>query len=105
MKFLVSLHDSYAVVRSQLLFQSPLPSTGKVFSLLLQDESQRSLINAICISIDSQVMVLEQYVNQSSKPGSTYTNRFTKQKEKVDAICSHCGYSGHLVDKCFQLIG
>jgi hypothetical protein len=105
MKFLVGLHGSYSAVSSQLLFQSPLPFMGRVFSLLLQDESQRSFTNAVGISIDSQAMVPEQYVNQSSRPGSTYTNRFTKQKGKVDAIYSHCGYLGHLVDKCFQLIG
>jgi hypothetical protein len=105
MKFLVGLHGSYYAVRSQLLFQSPLPFMGRVFSLLLQDESQRSFTNAVGISIDSQAMVPEQYVNQSSRPGSTYTNQFTKQKRKVDAIYSHCGYLGHLVDKCFQLIG
>jgi hypothetical protein len=92
MKFLMGLHDSYSAVRSQLLFQSPLPFMGRVFSLLLQDESQRSFTNAVGISIDSQAMVPEQYVNQSSRPGSTYTNRFTKQKGKVDAIYSHCGY-------------
>jgi hypothetical protein len=39
MKFLMGLHDSYSAVRSQLLFQSPLPSMGRVFSLLLQEES------------------------------------------------------------------
>ncbi|KAF5469796.1 hypothetical protein F2P56_010356 [Juglans regia] len=101
MKFLVGLHDSYSAVRSQLLFQSPLPSMSRVFSLLLQEESQRSLTNAIGISFDSQAMVAEQ----SSRTVSTNNTRFTKQKGKSDAICSHCGYSGHLVDKYFQLIG
>jgi hypothetical protein len=67
MKFLVGLHDSYSAVRSRLLFQSPLPFMGRVFSLLLQDESQRSFTNAVGISIDSQAMVPEQYMNQSSR--------------------------------------
>ena len=101
MKFLVGLHDSYSAIRSQLLLQSPLPSMSRVFSLLLQEESQRSLTNAVGISIDSQAMVVEQ----SSRIVSTSNTQFTKQKGKSDAICSHCGYSGHLVDKCFQLIG
>ena len=97
MKFLVGLHDSYSVIRSQLLLQSPLPSMSRVFSLLLQEKSQRSLTNAVGISIDSQAMVAEQ----SSRTVSTRNTQFTKQKGKSDAICSHCGYSGHLVDKCF----
>ncbi|KAL6320900.1 hypothetical protein AAG906_010709 [Vitis piasezkii] len=95
MKFLVGLHDSYSAIRSQLLLQSPLPSMSRVFSLLLQEESQRSLTNAVGISIDSQAMVAEQ----SSRTVSTSNTQFTKQKGKSDAICSHCGYSGHLVDK------
>jgi len=53
MKFLVGLHDSYSAVRSQLLLQTPLPSMGRVFSLLLQEESQRSLTNTVGIPIDS----------------------------------------------------
>ena len=101
MKFLMGLHDSYSAIRSQLLLQSPLPSMSRVFSLLLQEESQRSLTNAVGISIDSQAMVVEQ----SSRIVSTSNTQFTKQKGKSNAIYSHCGYSGHLVDKCFQLIG
>jgi hypothetical protein len=62
------------------------------------------LTNQVGISINSQAIVTEQSMNQSFRPGLTYTNWFTKHKGKFDAICSHCGYSGHLVDKCFQLI-
>jgi hypothetical protein len=102
MKFLVGLHDSYSAVRSQLLLQSPLPFIGKVFSLLLQEESQRSLTNAVGVSIDSQAMVAEQYVNQSSRPVLTYANRFTKQKGKFDAICSHYDIQDTLLINAFS---
>ncbi|KAI3457340.1 hypothetical protein Pfo_014003 [Paulownia fortunei] len=70
-KFLVGLHESYAQIRSQLLLSSPIPSLAKVYSLLLQEETQRGL-------------------NNSNQP-----------KPK----CSHCGFSGHTVDKCFKIIG
>ncbi|XP_073260909.1 uncharacterized protein [Populus alba] len=105
MKFLVGLHDSYSSVKSQLLLQTPLPSMGRVFSLLLQEESQRSLTNAAGIPIDCQAMIAEHYRNQNSKSGSNYTTRFAKHKGKTEATCTHCGYPGHTVDKCFQLIG
>ncbi|XP_073263057.1 uncharacterized protein [Populus alba] len=105
MKFLVGLHDSYSSVRSQLLLQTPLPSMGRVFSLLLQEESQRSLTNAAGIPIDWQAMIAEHYHNQNSKSGSNYTTRFAKHKGKIEATCTHCGYPGHTADKCFQLIG
>jgi len=41
----------------------------------------------------------------NSQSGSTYVTRFAKQKGKSEATCSHYGYPGHLVDKCFQIIG
>ena len=70
MKFLVG-HDSYSAVRSPLLLQSPLPSIGRVFSLLLQEKSQRSLTNAIGVPFDSHAMVAEQSMNQSFRLGPT----------------------------------
>jgi hypothetical protein len=78
---------------------------GKVFSLLLQEESQRSLTNMVGVSIDSHAMAAGQYHNPNHRSGSTYVTRFSKQKGKSEATCSHCGYPGHLVDKCFQIIG
>ncbi|KAF5445279.1 hypothetical protein F2P56_034343 [Juglans regia] len=101
MKFLIGLHDSYSMMQSQLLFQSPLSSLNKVFSLLLQEESQRSLTNVVGISLDSHAMITAQSQRQTPTNGA----RFTKPKGKVDVVCSHCGYNGHLADKCFQLIG
>lgn len=47
LKFHVGLNESYAVVRSQLFLAVPLPTIAKVFSLLLQEESQRQLTNSV----------------------------------------------------------
>ncbi|KAG7960006.1 hypothetical protein I3843_10G099300 [Carya illinoinensis] len=74
---------------------------GKVFSLLIQEESQRSLTNAVHIPLDSHAMVAAQPFTQTSSNAV----KFSKVRGKTDVICSHCGFSGHLVDKCFQLIG
>ncbi|XP_057953950.1 uncharacterized protein LOC131148241 [Malania oleifera] len=88
-------------MRSQLLLQSPLPSMSKVFSLLLQEESQRSLSNVVGISIDSHAMNAAQTQRSVAMSGI----RFTKPKIKGNVTCSHCGCNGHLADKCFHLIG
>lgn len=97
MKFLINLHDSYSTIRSQVLLLSPLPSMGKVFSLLLQEESQRSLTNSIDLSLDSHVMA----TTQPSRYLNTNDFKFIEAKGKSDVICSHCGYSGHLAGKFF----
>ena len=57
------------------------------------------------IPVDSHAMVVAQYHNPIPRTGSTYVTRFAKQKGKSEVTCSHCGYPGHLVDKCFQIIG
>lgn len=43
MTFLIELHDYYSSIRSQFLLNAPLPPLAKVYSLLLQEESQRKL--------------------------------------------------------------
>lgn len=40
--FLMGLNDSFAQVRGQILLMEPLPLINKVFSLVQQDEKQRS---------------------------------------------------------------
>ncbi|XP_073138349.1 uncharacterized protein [Henckelia pumila] len=43
MQFLMGLNDSYAQVRAQVLMIYPLLSISKVFSLVIQEERQRSI--------------------------------------------------------------
>ena len=42
MSFLMGLNDSFAQIRGQLLFLDPIPPINKVFSLISQEECQRS---------------------------------------------------------------
>ncbi|KAF5458830.1 hypothetical protein F2P56_022831 [Juglans regia] len=101
MEFLIGLHDSFSAVRSQLLLLSLLPSMCKVFSLLVQEKSQHSLTNAVHIPLDSHAMAAAKPSTQTSSNAV----KFSKVRGKSDIICSHCGFFGSLVDKCFQLIG
>ncbi|KAL5573787.1 hypothetical protein UlMin_023384 [Ulmus minor] len=43
LQFLMGLNESFSQVRAQILMLDPLPSINKVFSLIVQDERQRSL--------------------------------------------------------------
>lgn len=38
MSFLMGLNETYTTVKGQILLMDPIPSLGKVFSFLLQDE-------------------------------------------------------------------
>ena len=100
LKFLVGLSDSYGLVRSQLLLAVPLPSMAKVFSLLLQEESQRQLTNFT--SNDTHALLAKHY----TQPNQNKQSKFIKDKLKKSSLhCTHCGYNGHTIDKCFQLHG
>jgi hypothetical protein len=43
MQFLMGLNESFAPVRGQILFMDPMPPINKVFSLIRQEERQRSI--------------------------------------------------------------
>lgn len=101
MKFLIGLYDSYSTICSQLLLSSPLSFMGKVFSLLLQEEGQRSLTNFVGLSLNSHAMTAIQRSNQATSKHF----KSSKPRGKSDVICSHHGYNDHTTYRCFQLIG
>ena len=43
MSFLIRLNDSYSQVRGQLSLMDPFPPINKVFSLISQEESKRTV--------------------------------------------------------------
>ncbi|XP_057962256.1 uncharacterized protein LOC131153819 [Malania oleifera] len=77
LKFLVGLNDSFAAVRSQLLLMVPLPSMSKVFSLLLQEESQRQLTNSSTYN-ETHALMLHGY-----PPG------WNRQKGRRNEVSAH----------------
>jgi len=44
MQFLTGLNESFSVVKTQILLMDPLPPINKVYSLVVQEESQNSLL-------------------------------------------------------------
>ncbi|MED6111214.1 hypothetical protein PIB30_117973 [Stylosanthes scabra] len=100
MLFLMGLNDSLANVRGQILLLDPLPSIGKVFSLVLQEEKQRALTT-------SQPSLHAAFAVKPSLPSPKPTpSSNSKPKGKKDCPqCAHCGFLGHIEDKCYKLHG
>lgn len=74
-------------------------SKTKVFSLLLQEESQRQLKNSV--TYNEMHALMAKKLNQQN-----YQPKSFKDKLKTFALhCTYCCYNGHRVDKCFQLHG
>ena len=92
MQFLIGLNDSYSSIRSQILLQEPLLSLSKVFSLIVQEERQRTLGVRPMASVDT--------FNSTS-----YSSVCAVSSKTKHPICSHCNIAGHTVDKCYKLHG
>ena len=102
MKFLMGVNESFSQVRSQVLLMDPIPSLRKVYSLMIQEETQRSISNACVVKVDSTVL--------AAKVSTDQVNHVTNLvnfggKGKDIPICTHCGKTGHTVDKCYKLHG
>ena len=93
MSFLMGLNETYTTIRGLILLMDPIPSLGKVFSLLLQDEKQRKVGKKN--TIESSALAVK--ANGSSKS-------FNKAKSGRPQ-CTHCGVLGHVADKCYKLHG
>ena len=102
MKFLMGVNESFSQVRSQVLLMDPIPSLRKVYSLMIQEETQRSISNACVVKVDSTVL--------ATKVSTDQVNHVTNLvnfggKGKDIPICTHCGKTRHTVDKCYKLHG
>ncbi|KAL5579671.1 hypothetical protein UlMin_012113 [Ulmus minor] len=96
LQFLMGLNESYAHIRAQILMQDPFPPINKVFSLVVQEERQRGLTSSSLSESASFVV----HAGNSAHFKGKYDNRQTDKP-----TCSHCGYIGHTIDKCYKLHG
>ncbi|CAL9218574.1 unnamed protein product [Arabidopsis halleri] len=96
-KFLAGLNESYAVIRSQIIMKKHVPELAEIYNLLDQDLSQRNITpvqNAVAFNVSAM---------EPSQASVNATYNHSKPQQKV--ICSHCGYTGHTVDKCYKIHG
>ena len=98
MQLLMGLNDSFSHIRGQILLMDPIPSVDKVYSLLVQDERQRSVGHSNNGPFVESTALVAKTMNFGS--GS---KTFKKGKERP--TCSHCGLLGHTVEKCYKIHG
>nr|KYP33639.1 hypothetical protein KK1_045497 [Cajanus cajan] len=87
--FLKGLDDYFSMVRSQILLLDPLPSTNRVFSMIIQHERQHTGAKTNkkydhCGCLSHTIEVCYQ------KHGSSTPK------------CKHCGHTGHTVDLYYR---
>ncbi|KAB2631507.1 hypothetical protein D8674_009026 [Pyrus ussuriensis x Pyrus communis] len=98
MQFLMGLNDSYATIRGSILMMSPFPDTRRVHGLILQHERQMDIGSRM--GTHSHAMQAQRTLAPSlsnKQPSNTFSRKSLK--------CTYCDGDGHLVDRCYYIIG
>ncbi|XP_075645619.1 uncharacterized protein LOC142616705 [Castanea sativa] len=83
-----------------VLLMDPIPSLSKVYSLLIQEETQRSVPNASIAKVDSTAIAAKLF---NEHLGPNLGNSGGKGKERP--TCTFYGKIDHTVDKCYKKHG
>lgn len=80
----------------------PLPGLNQIYSLVVQEESQRVLSSAM-----PDLEIHDSNALMANRPGPSYRPRkFDNQyPQKSDQYCDYCHRSRHTRGKCYKLIG
>ena len=107
-RFLMGLNDSYGNIIGQVLLLEPFPSISKVRSLILQEEKRRTFGHGVNLvyPTGATAMFATHAKGFNGNQGQNQGNRGNKGHFKKDKpICTYCGLSGHIADKCYKLHG
>ncbi|XP_075504200.1 uncharacterized protein LOC142541583 [Primulina tabacum] len=104
MQFLMGLNESYAQIRAQVLMMDPILVISKIFSLVVQEERQRSIHSDISGSSLDHSSHSSPHPSIAIVKGPSY-GKYDKGRKSDLPTCSHCHYPGHTSDKCYQLHG
>ena len=97
--FLTGLIDQFSVVKTQVLLMDPLPSLNKVFSLVIQEESNNIFAPTLPTLDDSNVSI---NAYDARKPQGRGKGSYNKPPTRH---CTFCNKNNHTVDFCYQKHG
>ena len=97
LQFLMGLNESFAQTHTQIQLMDPILSISKVFSLVVQEERQRSISYGILSSLSP--------VGISGPSSSMAASNFTSKPRRDRPLYTHCGLQGHTMEKCYKLHG
>jgi hypothetical protein len=82
---------------------SHFPPINKVFSLVLQEERQKELSAGV---FQSSQFGESSALMTSKAPSPSANVKNAKQAfRKPKPVCSHCGVTGHTIEKCYRIHG
>ncbi|GJX11860.1 ribonuclease H-like domain-containing protein [Tanacetum coccineum] len=109
MQFLIGLNDVYQPIRSTILAKDPLPNVKDAFYVVSKEESHRGLHPGGSGSNKSQpaafVVKTNNNTNNFNRRVNTNNNNNTNRGPNPNLLCKNCGLIGHIVNRCYELIG
>ncbi|GJR36780.1 hypothetical protein Tco_1212464 [Tanacetum coccineum] len=104
MQFLMGLDDVYASVRSNILITDPIPDVQSAFATLSRDESHRN--STVHNVKTSSTAFVARSNNDWTGNRNNQNKRFNQNRgPNTSLVCKNCNMTGHIVDRCFELIG
>ncbi|KAG7547513.1 Retrotransposon gag domain [Arabidopsis suecica] len=115
-KFLMGLNESYEATRRHILMLKPIPSIEDTFNMVTQDERQKNIKPLP----KSDNVVFQASDNQNQNVNATQNVSYGGQSDNVvyaamqnqyrprpssRPVCTYCGQTGHIMQKCFKLHG
>ena len=83
-----------------------VPSIDKTFSLVIQEERQRSSSFNATPSVESTALAVKNQVfNQAFASSVNNGKNFKGNVGKGRPVCNYCGKVRHIKEKCYKLVG
>jgi len=96
--FLTGLNDQFNIVKTQVLMLDPLPSINKVYSLVVQEESNN-------LSLASSITEPFSVVNATDSRRPQGRGRGYYNGSRPPRHCTFCGKNNHTMEYCYQKHG
>ncbi|XP_061371753.1 uncharacterized protein LOC133314306 [Gastrolobium bilobum] len=103
-QFLMGLDEStFGNMRSHILNTSPLPSVNKVYAIVTQEETHRSISRVQ--DERSQVVGYSAQTDSMKQSDTSMQQRMVPNKPQDRIPCPHCGRTNHDPSKCWNVHG
>ncbi|GJR02260.1 ribonuclease H-like domain-containing protein [Tanacetum coccineum] len=112
-EFLMGLNDVFQPIRSNLLSREILPDVKDAFAIVSREESHRGLTSSSFGSVtkpqvSSFVAKSNNWSNNGNKKADNnkrFGNSRNNRGPNLNLHCTNCKKVGHIVDRCFDIIG
>ncbi|GJV03082.1 hypothetical protein Tco_1336651 [Tanacetum coccineum] len=101
------LDDVFNSVRSLILTTEPIPDVKLAFATLSRDESHRnSHYSSKNVKAGPSAFAVRPInANWNSNRNTINNNNNRKFGRVSNLVCKHCNMNGHIIDRCYELVG